>query len=165
VKQRRNNGEPVVAVTATTAVQGGKTMNKFMRRMATAGISAVLVGGALLSAGGPATAATPQADQRIKVADGVRAVAFHDANHHRDRERYESASESRNLREYVSRNNGYRHVGERRGAHNRPDPWVAGQLAMFDPWITDQFAMFLPLDNPDQWVRRLGTPATQPETR
>ncbi|MEU9446499.1 hypothetical protein AB0D42_37795 [Streptomyces sp. NPDC048304] len=124
-------------------------MKKFMRRTATAGISAVLVGGALLAAGGSATAATPQADQGTKVAD-VRAVSIHVGNRDRDGERYESGSECQHLREYVSRNDGYGHAGERRGAHNRPDPWVAGQLAMFDPWITDQLAIFLPFGNPVQ---------------
>ncbi|MEU9480895.1 hypothetical protein [Streptomyces sp. NPDC048191] len=71
-------------------------MKKIMWRISRAGISAVLVGGALLAAGGSATAATSQADARV--------------------------------------------------AHHHPDPWVAGQLAMFDPWITDQLAMF------DPWI-------------
>ena len=97
-------------------------MKKIMRRVSRAGISAALVGGALLAAGGPATAATSQVNERTAVVD----------------------SASHNLSGYGSRNHGYGYAAEQRGAHDHPDPWVAGQLAMFDPWITDQLAMFVP---------------------
>ncbi|MGW1916785.1 hypothetical protein ACWCQS_40345 [Streptomyces sp. NPDC002076] len=97
-------------------------MKKIIWRISRAGISAALVTGALLAAGGSATAATFKVDERIRAVE----------------------SEGQNLPGHGSRDVGYRYAGEQRSAHDRPDPWIAGQLAMFDPWITDQLAMFLP---------------------
>ncbi|MFF3905910.1 hypothetical protein ACFYZJ_07830 [Streptomyces sp. NPDC001848] len=102
-------------------------MGKLMRRIATGGVSAVFVGSALLALGGPATAATPRADNHsivttVAVQD-LRAVAVHGGS--------------------GNRSDGHRHNGERH-THRRPvDPWIADQLAVFaDPWITDQLALF-----------------------
>ncbi|MFF4692837.1 hypothetical protein [Streptomyces sp. NPDC001307] len=100
-------------------------MKKIIWRVSRAAISAALVGGALLAAGGSATAATSKADERITVVE----------------------SEGQNLPGHGSRNVGDGYASEQKAAHDRrPDPWVAGQLAMFDPWITDQLAMF------DPWI-------------
>ncbi|GAA3131255.1 hypothetical protein [Streptomyces echinatus] len=96
-------------------------MKKIMSRVARAGVSAALIGGALWAAGGSATAAPFQADGHIKAA----------------------ADDSRNLPGHQDRNNGSGYAGQPRGAHDRPDSWVADQLAMFDPWISDQLAMFV----------------------
>lgn len=109
-------------------------MKKIIWRVSRATISAALVGGALLAAGGSATAATSKADERITVVE----------------------SEGQNLPGHGGWNVGYRYAGEHRVTHDRrPDPWVAGQLAVFapqatdrwaifDPWITDQLAVFVP---------------------
>ncbi|MFE2102295.1 hypothetical protein [Streptomyces sp. NPDC059468] len=100
-------------------------MKKIMWRISSAGISAVLAGGALLAAGGSATAATYKANEPTKVVVG----------------------ESQNRPGGGSRSDDYRHAGEQRGAHDLPDPWVAGQLTVFNPWIADQLATFAPSDD------------------
>jgi hypothetical protein len=99
-------------------------MKKIMRRISRAGISAALVGGALLAAGGSATAATSEANERTTVVE----------------------SADQNLPGHGSRNDTYGYVAEQRAVHDHPDPWVAGQLAMLDPWITGQLEML------DPWI-------------
>ncbi|MFJ3311063.1 hypothetical protein ACIPSA_50710 [Streptomyces sp. NPDC086549] len=97
-------------------------MKKIMSRVARAGVSAALIGGALWTAGVTATAAPSQADGHTKAVAG----------------------DSRNLPGHGNRPNGSGYAGARREAHDRPDPWIAGQLEIFDPWISDQLAMFAP---------------------
>jgi hypothetical protein len=103
--------------------QEERSMKKLMRRIATAGASAVVVGGALFATGGSAMAATPQ----TPVHASARTTAV---------------------------NTGHR-CSQYRTAHQRINPWVADQvamfdpsaakrLAMFDPWIKDQLALFAP---------------------
>ncbi|WP_330335888.1 hypothetical protein [Streptomyces sp. NBC_00557] len=99
-------------------------MKKIMSRVARAGVSAALIGSALWAAGGSATAAPFQTDAHTKAVAG----------------------DSRNLPGHQDRTNGSGYAGQPRGAHDRPDPWVAGQLEVFDPWIADQLAMF------DPWI-------------
>lgn len=107
-------------------------MGKLIRRIGTGGVSAMFVGSALLAVGGPAAAATPQADGHST----VRTIAAQDwkadpkavAVHGGSRDRSE----------------GHRHVGERRTDGRPLDPWIADQLAVLDPWITDQLALFAP---------------------
>ncbi|MFJ9867480.1 hypothetical protein [Streptomyces sp. NPDC101165] len=100
-------------------------MKRIMWRISSAGISAVFVGGALLAAGGSATAATSKVDERTKVV----------------------VSDGQNRPGHGSRNDGYGYAGEQRKAHDLTDSWVAGQLAMLSPWISDQLALFVPSDN------------------
>ncbi|MFF4209365.1 hypothetical protein ACFYZE_08415 [Streptomyces sp. NPDC001796] len=103
-------------------------MGKLMRRIGTGGVSAIFVGSALLAVGGPAAAATPQADGhstvRTVAVQDPKAVAVHGGSQ--------------------DRSEGHRHAGERR-TNGRPlDPWIADQLAVLDPWIVDQLALFAP---------------------
>lgn len=101
------------------------TMTKLMRRVAATGVSAVVLGGALLAGGGPAAAA------------GARAA---EPAEHTARPPVADTS----LR-----------ASEHRTGHRHVDPWVAGQLAWFcpqaakrlavyDPWVKDQLALFAP---------------------
>ncbi|MEU0598234.1 hypothetical protein ABZ484_08245 [Streptomyces sp. NPDC006393] len=101
-------------------------MKKLMRRIATAGVSATVAGGALLAAGGSATAATAHTARDVPA--GITTVN-------------------------TGSGHGCRHHHNSNLTHRLPDAWVAGQLAMFepaaakrlavfDPWVKDQLALF-----------------------
>ncbi|MGW5202573.1 hypothetical protein [Streptomyces spiralis] len=111
---------------ASVAAEGGITVKKLMRRIATVGVSVTVAGGALLAAGGSATAATAQATRHVP----ARITTVNTGSGH-----------------------GSHHRHATRATHRLPDAWVAGQLAMFepaaakrlavfDPWVKDQLALF-----------------------
>ncbi|GGN64670.1 hypothetical protein GCM10011579_034360 [Streptomyces albiflavescens] len=87
-------------------------MNKLMRRISTASVSAVFVAGTLLATGGSAAAAT--------FPDGgltpARVVVTADTT-------------------TISLDGG-------QVAKHRPDPWIQGQLQALNLWIRDQLALF-----------------------
>ncbi|MCX4411290.1 MULTISPECIES: hypothetical protein [unclassified Streptomyces] len=87
-------------------------MKKLMRRIATASVSAVFVGGTLLATGGSATAAT--------LPDGGLTPA----------------------RVVVTADTKTTSLDSGQAAQHRLDPWVQGQLLAFNPWIQDQLALF-----------------------
>lgn len=97
-------------------------MKRFMRRIATVGVSVAIAGGALFATGSSAIAATPPASGHIPthvaVAEG--AGAGHDD----------------------------RFVGEPGNPKSRIDPWIQDQLEMSDPWIMDQLVLFSLADTP-----------------
>ncbi|GHK02026.1 hypothetical protein ACWEWI_15575 [Streptomyces sp. NPDC003753] len=107
-------------------------MGKLMRRIGTGGVSAIFVGSALLAVGGPAAAATPQADGHSTVST----VAVQDVKADPQAVAVHGGS--------GDRSEGHRHVGERRTEGRPLDPWIADQLAVLDPWIMDQLALFAP---------------------
>ncbi|MFF8592406.1 hypothetical protein ACF061_13330 [Streptomyces sp. NPDC015220] len=105
-------------------------MKKLMRRAATTGVSAAIVTGALLSAGGTAVAVPSQAPAHTTARTPVSGAVHRFSPHHGA-------------------------AAHHRAAHRRTDPWVAGQLAWFepsaarraavyDPWVKDQIALFAP---------------------
>ncbi|MGW0082798.1 hypothetical protein [Streptomyces sp. NPDC003393] len=101
-------------------------MKKLMRRIAAAGVSVTVAAGALLAAGGSATAATAHTTRPVPARiTTVNTGSGHDCH----RQRVADVT------------------------HRVPDAWVAGQLAMFepaaatrlavfDPWVKDQLALF-----------------------
>lgn len=95
-------------------------MNKLTWRIPTAGVSAALAGGALLATGSSATAATAQTQEhtylRAAAVEGRGGAVLH----------------------------GYdRRVNQSQAASNRPDAWIAGQLAAAatHSCIADQLAL------------------------
>ncbi|MGW5253533.1 hypothetical protein ACWERW_10980 [Streptomyces sp. NPDC004012] len=98
-------------------------MNKLVRRIAAATASLVLVGGALLTAGGSATAATLPADARIPARAGVVAETQTTGGH----------------------NDGYAGDGNGNGQHSNlwdRQNWNPDTYNRFYPWIWDQFKLF-----------------------
>ncbi|MGW7044220.1 hypothetical protein ACWGDT_16230 [Streptomyces avermitilis] len=87
-------------------------MKKLMRRITTASVSAVFVGGTLLATGGSAAAAA--------LPDGGLAPA-----------RVAVTADTTNIS-----------LDGDQVAKHRIDPWVQGQLLAFNPWIQDQLALF-----------------------
>ncbi|MFE9173776.1 hypothetical protein ACFYNZ_30690 [Streptomyces kebangsaanensis] len=97
------------------------TMKKPMRCVAATGVSAVVLGGALLAGGGPAAAAGARAaehtDARPPVADSSLRVAEHRTGH-------------RHVDPWVA------------GQLAWFCPQAAKRLAVHDPWVKDQLALF-----------------------
>ena len=120
-------------------MQGGKAMNKLTRRIANTIAAAAIAGGALLAAGGSATAAPLPAHGHIPARTTVAAdIKVTDAAHGRhdsadDRPGHEFNDHNRRLLHH--------HHGSsfrcadidawHRNADNRFDPWIAGQLSTF----------------------------------
>ncbi|GGN59911.1 hypothetical protein GCM10011579_024530 [Streptomyces albiflavescens] len=92
-------------------------MEKLMRRMATASVSAVFVAGTLLATGGSAAAATVPDSGLIP----ARVVVTADTT-------------------TISLDGG-------QAAKHRLDPWVQDQLLAFSPWIRDQLALLAHYDD------------------
>ncbi|ANP51692.1 hypothetical protein J2Z21_007183 [Streptomyces griseochromogenes] len=123
-------------------------MKKLMRRIATASVSVTLAGGALLAAGGSATAATSQdsgpTPAPAALTADAKVIDLHGIHHDRGAPTYGHRLHDRGDQDYGSRcDDGHGHAGTYRTAGGRFDPWVDDQLLKPDPWIKDQLAMFV----------------------
>ncbi|KOG71653.1 MULTISPECIES: hypothetical protein [unclassified Streptomyces] len=92
-------------------------MNKLMRRIAIASVSAVFVASTLLATGGSAAA--------TDLPDGGRTPA----------------------RLSVTGDTRTNSMDGGQATKQGPDPWVQGQLLTFNPWIRDQLALFAHYDD------------------
>lgn len=123
-------------------------MSKPIRRIATAGVSAALVGTALLVTIGSATAATPQTHERSHAqaasGEGGEAAIRHGWHHRSDSNRHGGHFS----RPDYSGDERWRDrpVNQSQAANDGPDSWIVGQLVMADQWIADQLAVI------DPWV-------------
>ncbi|MFD7001026.1 hypothetical protein ACFWA5_33360 [Streptomyces mirabilis] len=123
-------------------------MKKLARRIATVSVSAALVGGALLTVGGSATAATspdsgPTPAQTVLTA-GTKTIGLHGIRHDRGAHAHGHRLHDRGDQDYGSLyDDGQGHTGTYRIASESFVPWVQDQLLHFDPWLENQLAMFV----------------------